>query len=95
MVSGEYSATSRPAVAAASIAFQVPVKWWQRFAPYLFIGGALLLVLVLIPGIGREVNGSRRWISLLVVKSLRMNGGGITVPAAGMLQRSGHGTLAE
>src|SRR5437867_3787406 len=53
-------------LAAASVAFQVPVKWWQRFAPYLFIAGAALLVLVLIPGIGREVNGSRRWISLLV-----------------------------
>ncbi|HMC70121.1 MAG TPA: pilus assembly protein TadG-related protein [Dongiaceae bacterium] len=40
-------------------------------------------------------NGALPSISLLVVKSLRMNGGGITVPAAGMLQRSGHGTLAE
>ena len=30
----------------------------------LFVVGLVLLVLVLIPGIGREVNGSRRWISL-------------------------------
>jgi cell division protein FtsW len=37
---------------------------WQRFAPWLFIACALMLVLVLIPGVGREVNGSRRWIPL-------------------------------
>ncbi len=52
---------------AAFVAFQVPMKAWQRLAPYLFIGGALLLVLVLVPGIGRSVNGSRRWLSLAVV----------------------------
>ncbi len=33
----------------------------------MFLFGAVLLVLVLIPGIGREVNGSRRWLPLLVV----------------------------
>ncbi len=49
---------------AAGIAFQVPVKGWQKLAPWLFVGGALLLVLVLIPGIGKSVNGSRRWIPL-------------------------------
>lgn len=48
-------------------AFQVPVQVWQNYAPYLFMAGALLLVLVLIPGIGREVNGSRRWLSLFVI----------------------------
>ena len=51
-------------VVAAFIAFQVPMKAWQRLAPWLFIGGALLLVLVLVPGIGRSVNGSRRWLPL-------------------------------
>ena len=33
-------------------------------APFLFIMGLVLLILVLVPGIGREVNGSQRWISL-------------------------------
>ena len=51
----------------AYIAFQVPVKLWQRLAPYLFIAGALLLVAVLVPGIGKSVNGSKRWLSLVVV----------------------------
>jgi cell division protein FtsW len=54
-------------IATAAVAFQVPVKSWQRLAPWLFIAGAALLVLVLIPGIGKSVNGSRRWLSLFVV----------------------------
>jgi len=49
------------------LAFQVPVQTWQNYAPYLFLTGAALLALVLIPGIGREVNGSRRWLSLFIV----------------------------
>ncbi len=49
------------------LAFQVPVQTWQNYAPYLFLTGAALLALVLIPGIGREVNGSRRWLSLFII----------------------------
>lgn len=52
---------------AGVIMFQIPTASWQKMAPYLFVIGMVSLVLVLIPGIGREVNGSRRWISLLVV----------------------------
>lgn len=52
---------------AAAVTFQIPTAHWQKMAPYLFMLGMASLVLVLIPGIGREVNGSRRWISLLVV----------------------------
>ncbi|MEO8103261.1 MAG: putative lipid II flippase FtsW [Betaproteobacteria bacterium] len=51
-------------VLAAFIAFQIPVALWQKVAPALFIVGGFLLVIVLIPGLGREVNGSRRWIPL-------------------------------
>jgi cell division protein FtsW len=54
-------------LAAAAVAFQVPMKVWERLAPWLFIAGGVLLVLVLVPGIGRAVNGSRRWLSLFVV----------------------------
>ncbi len=46
------------------ITFQIPIYFWQKMAPYIFIFGLLLLILVLIPGIGKEVNGSQRWISL-------------------------------
>ena len=51
---------------AAVLAFQVPMQTWQKYAPLLFVAGVLLLLLVLIPGIGKSVNGSRRWISLVV-----------------------------
>src|SRR5687767_1702483 len=44
--------------------FRVPIWLWQKGAPWLFMLGTGLLVLVLIPGIGKEVNGSRRWIPL-------------------------------
>jgi cell division protein FtsW len=52
---------------AGALVFQVPVQLWQTYSPYLFLAGAALLVLVLIPHIGREVNGSRRWLSLFVI----------------------------
>jgi cell division protein FtsW len=54
-------------IAAAFVAFNVPIAWWQKMAPYLFLLGLALLVLVLIPGIGRVVGGSRRWLSLFVI----------------------------
>ena len=49
---------------AAAVTFQVPLTLWQRYAPYLFMIGALLLAIVLIPGIGRDINGARRWLPL-------------------------------
>ncbi|GLR12601.1 putative lipid II flippase FtsW [Chitinimonas viridis] len=52
---------------AAFVAFQIPIRIWQQYAPYLFLLGIALLIMVLIPGIGREVNGSKRWLSLFVV----------------------------
>lgn len=55
------------ALLAGFAAFQIPMRLWQQYAPWLFLLGILLLVVVLIPGIGREVNGSRRWLSLVVV----------------------------
>ena len=52
---------------AAFFAFQIPIKVWQRGAAWFFIAGAALLVLVLVPGIGKSVNGSKRWLSFVVL----------------------------
>jgi cell division protein FtsW len=54
-------------VALAAATFQVPMRLWQRHAPLLFLFGMALLVLVLVPGVGREVNGSQRWLPLGVL----------------------------
>ncbi len=51
---------------AAVLAFNVPTQVWQKYAPYLFLLGVVLLLLVLIPGVGKVVNGSRRWVSLVI-----------------------------
>jgi len=55
------------AFSCAIAVFLVPVRIWQKAAPWLFVFGVALLVLVLIPGIGREVNGARRWLALPMV----------------------------
>ncbi len=52
------------ALVAAISVFLAPVRFWQLGAPWLFAGCVALLVLVLIPGIGREVNGARRWLDI-------------------------------
>ncbi len=52
---------------AAIVVFQVPLRVWQKGAPWLFLLGVALLVLVLIPQVGREVNGARRWLPLGLV----------------------------
>ena len=52
------------ALVVAALAFQVPMATWERLAPWLFIASLALLVLVLLPFIGKGVNGARRWISL-------------------------------
>jgi cell division protein FtsW len=49
---------------AAGLSFQVPLSAWQKIAPWLFVAGFVLLALVLIPGIGRDVNGARRWLPM-------------------------------
>jgi cell division protein FtsW len=48
----------------AVLAFQVPLATWEKLAPWLFVISLLLLILVLVPFIGKGVNGARRWISL-------------------------------
>jgi cell division protein FtsW len=49
---------------AGAVAFQLPLTLWQKYAPWLFMIGVVMLAIVLIPGIGKDVNGARRWLSL-------------------------------
>ena len=44
------------------VVFQMPMSFWQQWAPWLFVASLGALVVVLVPFIGRGVNGSRRWI---------------------------------
>ena len=53
--------------AVALLAFQVPIDRWDQWARALFVLSLILLVIVLVPFIGKGVNGARRWISLGVM----------------------------
>ena len=53
--------------AVALLAFQVPMDRWEQWARPMFVMALVLLALVLIPFIGKGVNGARRWISLGVI----------------------------
>ncbi len=46
------------------VAFKISLETWYRLTPVLMILTIIALILVLIPGIGREVNGSLRWIPI-------------------------------
>jgi cell division protein FtsW len=51
---------------AGMLVFRVKIETWQKWAPYLFVGTLVLLTLVLVPGIGKGVNGAKRWLSFKV-----------------------------
>jgi cell division protein FtsW len=55
------------ALGAGAITFMVPTKWWYRSATLFLVFSLVLLALVLIPGIGLEVKGARRWLDLGVI----------------------------
>ena len=54
----------------------LPMKFWQRYSGVLLLAGFALLILVLIPGIGRRVNGSQRWLGV----------GGFTLQASELMK---------
>ena len=49
---------------AATAAFFTPMSLWRQASPWLLLLAIGLLVAVLIPGVGRMVNGSQRWLPL-------------------------------
>ena len=54
-------------LATACIVVQIPLSVWERAAPWLFVASLVLLMLVLIPHVGKGVNGARRWLPLGVM----------------------------
>ena len=52
------------AVVAALVVVQIPVSIWEKLSPWIFVAALLLLVVVLLPFVGKGVNGARRWIPL-------------------------------
>lgn len=46
------------------LAFRLPLSVWEKYGPHLIITSLVFLLLVLIPGIGKSVNGSQRWINM-------------------------------
>ncbi|RDB44460.1 putative lipid II flippase FtsW [Halomonas sp. DQ26W] len=50
------------ALVAAGLTLRTPLAWWRANGPLLLLVSIVLLVLVLF--VGREVNGSRRWLSM-------------------------------
>ncbi len=52
---------------AALLVVQVPISAWEKWAPKLFVLSLLLLAVVLIPHVGKGVNGARRWLPLGVM----------------------------
>jgi cell division protein FtsW len=51
-------------VGLAVITSKISLAKWQKWAPFLLLLTVLGLVLVLLPGIGKHINGAKRWIGL-------------------------------
>ncbi len=50
--------------AAGFVCLFIPMQVWRSLGPLILFVGFLLLIVVLIPGIGHEVNGSTRWVRI-------------------------------
>ncbi|MFX6645056.1 FtsW/RodA/SpoVE family cell cycle protein, partial [Acinetobacter baumannii] len=48
----------------AAVVMQIPMQTWNQYCYHFFLLALLLILVVLIPGIGKRVNGSMRWIGV-------------------------------
>jgi cell division protein FtsW len=55
------------ALGCGALCFAVPLKVWEQAGPLLMLVGIGLLLLLLVPGVGRSANGATRWIPLGVL----------------------------
>jgi len=51
-------------ILASLVVSRIPMKYWQQAGPVMLLLGFILLVLVVLPGVGKQVNGSMRWLPL-------------------------------
>lgn len=58
---------------AAAAMYRLPSGAWERLGPLLALVAFLLLALVLVPGLGRTVNGSTRWLSIAGVNVIQVS----------------------
>lgn len=49
------------------LVYQVKIETWQKLSLPLFLIGTISLIFVLLPGIGREINGAKRWMNLGII----------------------------
>ncbi|HSG97632.1 MAG TPA: putative lipid II flippase FtsW [Woeseiaceae bacterium] len=54
-------------IAAAGACLFIPMQVWRSLGPLMLLLGIALLVVVLAPGIGYEVNGARRWVRVGII----------------------------
>ncbi|MGS2717739.1 putative lipid II flippase FtsW [Eionea flava] len=52
------------ALVASVVMLSIPTSFWKKYGWVLFLIACVLLLIVLVPGIGKRVNGSQRWIQL-------------------------------
>ena len=52
------------AISVSAVVTQIPMSTWEKLAPWLFVLSLILLILVLIPHVGKVVYGARRWLPL-------------------------------
>jgi len=54
-------------IGVASVVVQIPMERWRQLARPIMLATVALLLLVLVPGLGRTVNGATRWLELGVI----------------------------
>lgn len=51
-------------VFSAVIVMQLPMHWWEKSSSVLYLVGLMLLMVVMVPALGKTVNGATRWVAV-------------------------------
>ncbi|MGN6751401.1 MAG: putative lipid II flippase FtsW [Intrasporangium sp.] len=77
----------------AAAASRMPLSWWKRLPLPVLFGAVVLLCLVLVPGLGVEVNGGRRWLRLGPVQTQPSEFGKLALVLVGAMVFANKGRL--